>query len=127
MKRILPLPLALALACVALAPSGTRALAAPPKTKTARNTCLIPAGTTRTCDLRYPDAKRFARARYAARARLLGPKVLRHGQREPDLRKVKFLFTGSAHGGTVFRVKLRNRNRAGTAAPRVRLVATTTH
>jgi hypothetical protein len=124
--RTAPLALAL-LSSVAIVAGGAGALAAAPHKQTATKTCSIPAGTTRTCELRYPHAGRFARARYAGRAQLLLARRLRPGERQPDLRRVRFVFTGSVRRGTVFRVRVRNRNDAGTAAARVRLRATTTH
>jgi Flp pilus assembly protein CpaB len=125
--RTAPLALAALLSSVAIPVAGREASAATARRQTATKTCSIPAGTTRTCELRYPDAKKFPRARYAGRAQLLLARRLRPGERQPDLRRVKFLFTGSVRGGTVFRVKVRNRNDARTAAARVRLRATTTH
>jgi hypothetical protein len=125
-SRMAPFGLAL-LVSLTIPVAGSGALAPPKHKQTATKTCSIPSGTTRTCDLRYPNAGRFPRARYAGRAQLLPAKRLDRGARQPDLRKVKFLFTGSVRGGRMFRVKIRNRNGAKTAAARVRLTATTTH
>jgi hypothetical protein len=118
--------LAVVLASLAIPVAAAGALAAAPRKKSVTKTCSVPAGATRTCDLRYPVVK-SARAEHAGFARLLLAPKLRRGEHQPDLRKVKFISTRSVRHGTILRVKVRNGNGATTAAARVRLRATTTY
>jgi hypothetical protein len=84
----------------------------------------IPARATRTFNLPYPDALKYGNARYSGRVVVLAPKAGATG-RTPDLKKLSILYAGSALGGSEYEVRARNDNRAGTAAVRVELIATT--
>jgi hypothetical protein len=89
----------------------------PAKRVSNTKTVILPAHTTKTIDVRYPFALKFAAAQYSCRATVFGL----------GKRFVKILSRGSALGGTVCRVRARN-----TAAlpsldttARVRVTATT--
>ena len=87
--------------------------------KSSTKTFTLPAHTTRTFDVRYPSALKFAGAKYSCAARVsgLGKKF------------VTILSRGSALGGTVCRVRARNSASLPsidtTAA--IRVTATTTY
>jgi hypothetical protein len=87
-----------ALVC-AVALTGAAALAADANANGSNSkTFVLPAHTTRTFQVRYPFALRFGGATYSCRVRVSGL----------GKRFVKILRRGSALGGTVCRVKLRN-------------------
>jgi hypothetical protein len=105
------------LACaIALMSLGAVALA---KTRhSASKTVSLPGQTTKTIDVRYPQALKFRNAKYSCTYKVTGV----------DPRKVKILFHGSARGGTVCRVKARNPARPSIdATVRVKVTATTTY
>jgi hypothetical protein len=95
-------------------------------TKTHVQTTSVAAGHTVTINVIYPDALKYGNARYSGSVVVMQPKTVRAGLQRPNLAKVKVLSKGSALGGSVYRVKVRNLNAAGTAPARVRVTARTT-
>ena len=55
---------------------------------------------------------------------MLAPKPGAKGRR-PNLNKAKILYAGSVLGGSSYEVRAHNGNRAGTAAVRIEIIATT--
>lgn len=90
------------------------------KTRLSRSkTFILHAHTTKTFDVGYPAALRYPRAKYSCTVKVSGPG--RSG--------VKILFRGSALGGTVCRVKARNRNKFEDPLDdaKIKVTATTTY
>jgi hypothetical protein len=83
-----------------------------------RKTFTLPAHTTKTFNVRYPFALKFAGAKYSCTAKVSGL----------GKRFVKILSRGSAVGGTVCRVKARNNARLPSldTTAKVRVTGTTT-
>ena len=110
-------------AAVALLGSAT-AFAARSVVKTNTGFVSVPAQQTRTLSVPYPDALEYGNARYSGRWIVLVPPFGTKG-RKPLIAAVKALSAGEAEGGSLFRVRVRNGNAAGTAPVRVEVIATT--
>jgi hypothetical protein len=110
-------------AAVALAGAGS-ALAARSVIKTQAGFFNVPAQRTRTLSVPYPDALEYGNARYSGRWIVLPPLPGAKG-RKPSIGDVKVLSAGEAEGGSLFRVRVRNSNPAGTAPVRLEVIATT--
>jgi hypothetical protein len=105
------------LAC-AIALTSLAAVALAKTRHSASKTVTVPGRTTKTIDVRYPQALKFKNAKYSCTFKVTGV----------DPRKVKILFHGSALGGTVCRVKARNPARPSIdASVRIKVTATTTY
>ncbi len=114
-----------AAAALALAATlAAAALASGSLTKNRIDIVAIAAGHTRTLNVPYPDALEYGNARYSGRVVVLAPAAGARGGR-PDLAKVRILSAQPALGGSLYRVRARNANAAGTAAPRLEVIATT--
>ena len=87
--------------------------------KSTTKTFTLPAATTRTFDVGYPSALKFAGASYSCTAKVLGL----------GAHFVTILSRGSALGGTVCRVKARNRAQLPSldTTARIRVSASTTY
>lgn len=118
--RLLRAPAA---AAVLLVP-GAAALAAITVRKQSSTTIVLAAGKTRTVVVPYPDALEYANATYGGRTIVLGPAAGATGS-EPSRSLVSVVSAGSVLGGSEYRVRVHNGNKAGTAAERVKVVATT--
>jgi hypothetical protein len=107
---------------------GAVATAAPKTThtKSVTRTFTLSSGATKSFDVGYPFALKYAHAKYRGKVQILAPAHVRKGQLKPRLAKVKVLSKGSALGGSDYRVKVKNGNVSGAAAVRVRVTATTT-
>ncbi len=108
---------------LALASAGT-ALAVHRITLHNTKTFTLAAGKTQTFKVAYPDALKFGGSTYSGKVQILPPAKNARGSK-PTLTKVRVLTRGSVAGGSAFAVRVRNGNRAGTAAVRVRVTATT--
>jgi hypothetical protein len=84
----------------------------------------VPAQQTRTLSVPYPDALEYGNARYSGRWIVLLPRPGTKGSK-PRISAVRALSAGEAEGGSLFRVRVRNGNAAGTAPVRLEVVATT--
>jgi hypothetical protein len=88
-------------------------------TKSARRTVAVLQGQTKTIDVGYPQALKYAGAKYSCTDKVSGPAKS----------KVKILSRGSALGGSVCRVKATNTSKVsgldGTAS--ITVTATTTY
>ena len=88
-------------------------------TKSAHKTVTLLQGQTKTITVAYPQALKYANAKYSCTAKVSGPAK----------KKVKILSRGSALGGSVCRVKAKNTSKVsgldGTAS--ITVTATTTH
>ncbi len=108
------------LACAA-APSLTAVAgaASAKTTKSAHKTVVLLQGQTKTITVAYPQALKYAHAKYSCTAKVSGP----------ARKKVKILSRGSALGGSVCRVKAKNTSKVsgldGTA--KITVTAKTTH
>ena len=83
----------------------------------------IPAGATRALSVPFPDALRYANARYSGSHRL-ARKPLAPGSR-PEPAKVAILESQPVEGGSLYIVRARNGNPRGSAAVRLTVIATT--
>ena len=72
----------------------------------------------------YPDALKYGGSRYSGRVRILMPTAGAYASM-PSLNKVHVLSRGPCQGGSEFCARVRNSNRTGTAAVRVRVAAST--
>jgi hypothetical protein len=108
-----------ALAC-AVALMSVAAVALAKTRHSASKTVTLPAKSTKTIDVRYPNALKFKNAKYACSFKVVNT---------VDPKKVKILFHGSALGGTVCRVKARNSVQRPSidATAHVKVTATTTY
>jgi hypothetical protein len=91
------------------------ALASSSITKQRFGQVSIAAGQTRSLTVPFPDALKYGNASYSGRARLLAPAPGRKGGR-PTLAKARIISSGAALGGSEYRARAYNGNRAGTAA-----------
>jgi hypothetical protein len=112
-----------AIAAVAAIAAGA-ALAAGSIVKRYAGSTTIPAGQTRTLTVPYPDALKYANARYSGRVTVIAPKGGVKG-RPPKLAKVRILEAESVLGGSEYQARAHNGNAAGTAAIRLTVTATT--
>jgi hypothetical protein len=80
-------------------------------------------GSTRSFSVSYPEALEFGGARYSGSVQILLPH--RSTAHVPRARLVRVLSRGSSEGGSLFTVRVRNANVAGTAPVRIRVTATT--
>jgi len=92
-------------------------------TKRATMTFSLPAASTRTFDVGFPDALKFGGSTYAGDVTIRA--TSRAGLRPPALGKVKVLAQAPALGGSVYQVKVRNANPTGTAPASVVVTAIT--
>ena len=83
----------------------------------------IPAAATRTLSVAFPDALKYAGARYSGRHELAA-KPGAPGS-TPDLSKVRILESHAIEGGSLYRVRAHNGNAAGSAPVRLTVIATT--
>ena len=102
------------------------ATAATTHTQSGSRTFTVRSKTTATITLGYPLALKFANATYSGKVRLLKPGHAPRGRTRPRLSLVRILSRGPAEGGSVFRVRVRDRNRPSAAPVRVKLTTTTT-
>ena len=88
-------------------------------TLTRSRTFTLHAHSTATYNVRYPAALKFPNARYSCTAKVSGP----------GKSGVRILSRGSAEGGTVCRVKARNRNKFEDPLDdaRIKVIAKTTY
>jgi hypothetical protein len=88
-----------------------------------RTVVLFP-GRLTTVNVAYPDALEFGGATYSGTVKIISsdPKV---GGPRPRLSLVKVLSKGSAEGGSVLRVRIRNGNPRETLAARAIVTAIT--
>jgi hypothetical protein len=100
------------------------AVAASGTTLHTTKTFSLKADQTRTFKVTYPDALKYGKSKYSGKVQILRPTNGAHGS-QPSLRKVHILSKGSCVGGSVLCVKVRDGNKAGTAAVRVKITATT--
>ncbi|HEX4034455.1 MAG TPA: hypothetical protein VHX66_08435 [Solirubrobacteraceae bacterium] len=105
---------------LALAGAGA-ALAAGSLVKHATRTVAVRAGAVRTLRVPFPDALKYGNALY------LGAVALSWsgGGPSPDLAEVRILEAHSVEGGSLYEVRVRNANAAGSLAVRVTVTATT--
>jgi hypothetical protein len=109
---------------VALLGAGTALAAQHAVIKHATGFVSIPPHQARTLSVPYPDALEYGNARYSGRWIVLPPLPGARGRR-PSIADVKALSAGEAEGGSLFRVRVRNDNPAGTAPVRLEVIATT--
>jgi hypothetical protein len=85
----------------------------------ASKTVTLPAKSTKTIDVRYPQALKFKNARYSCAFKVTGL----------GRKNVKILSHGSALGGTVCRVKARNNAKLPSidTTAKVKVTATTVY
>jgi len=102
------------------------AAAATTHTQSASRTFTVRSQTTATLTFGFPFALKYANAKYTGRVRILPPARVARGQTRPRLSLVRVLSRGSAEGGSVYRVRVRDGNPASAAPVRVRLTTTTT-
>jgi len=107
-------PAVLAIVAAVLVAAGA-ALASTSITKYRFGQINIPAGQTRTLTVPFADALKYGNASYSGRARLLAPAPGQKGSR-PTLAKARILSSGAILGGSEYRARAYNGNRAGTAA-----------
>ena len=108
-------PAAVAAIAAAVLIAATAALASSSIAKYQFGEINIPAGQTRTLTVPFPDALKYGNASYSGRARLLAPTPGQKGGR-PTLSKARILSSGAVLGGSEYRARAYNGNRAGTAA-----------
>jgi hypothetical protein len=108
-----------ALAC-AIALMSVAAVALAKTRHSASKTVTLPAKTTKTIDVGYPQALKYKNAKYSCAVKVVNT---------VDPKKVKILSHGSAKGGTVCRVKARNTVQRPSidATAHVKVTATTTY
>ena len=116
--------LVLGLACAAAVDAA--ALASQPSVvKTDTRVVELYAARTTTVELPYPDALEFAGASYSSRVRIIGsPRDV--GGARPRLSLIRVLSSESTEGGSLLKVRIRNRNPRGTLAARAIVTAVTT-
>ena len=112
---------ALAICAAAFLAGGGPALGARAVVKHARRTVSVRAGATRTVRGAFPDALKYGNALYSG-AVTLG---WSGGGPSPDLAEVRILEAQSVEGGSLYEVRVRNGNAAGSLAVRVTVTATT--
>jgi hypothetical protein len=100
---------------------GAVALAASSVVKHAARTVSIRAGAVRTVGVPFPDALKYGNALYSGAVTLSWS----GGGPSPDLAEVRILEAQSVEGGSLYEVRVRNANAAGSVAVRVRVTATT--
>jgi len=83
----------------------------------------IPAATTRTLSVAFPDALRYANARYRGSHELAAEPGAPGSA--PDLSKVRILESHAVEGGSLYRVRAHNGNAAASAPVRLTVIATT--
>jgi len=115
--------LAITLLAALFAAATAVAAASPSTTKNLIARVYIPAGETRALSVPYPDALKYANARYSGRY-TLAPKPAAAGSR-PNLAKVAILEAQSVEGGSLYLVRAHNGNPRGSAAVRLSVIATT--
>jgi hypothetical protein len=111
---------AIVLACVAvLSLAAFTAVAVAAHSHSARKSVTLVQGQTKTVNVRYPFALKFAGAKYRCTAVVSGA----------ARRKVRILSRGSAVGGTVCRVKAKNTSRISglDGVAKLTVIATTIH
>jgi hypothetical protein len=84
-------------------------------TKSVTKTFVLKSGATKAFNVGYPLALKYGNAKYSGKVVI-----------QPKSSKVKVLSKGSAVGGSVFRVKVRNGNASSVHPVSVRITATTT-
>jgi hypothetical protein len=89
--------------------------------KSAARTFTLRPGATRGFSVAYPDALEFSGARYSGSVTIIVPR----GAGVPRARNVRILSRGSSEGGSLFTVRVRNGNPAGSTPVRIRVTATT--
>jgi hypothetical protein len=104
---------ALAIALSAALLVSATALAAGSITKTRVGKVRLPAGSTRTVSVPYPDALKYGNARYSG-VHVLRRKPFSAGS-PPLLAKVRILSAHSIEGGSLYSVRADNANAPGTA------------
>lgn len=109
----LALALALAGAAAALASSSL--------VKHATRSVSLRGRAVRTIRVPFPDALKYGNALYSGAVALSWS----GGGPSPDLAEVRILEAQSIEGGSLYEVKLRNANAAGSVAVRVTVTATT--
>lgn len=112
---------AIAAATAVLALGGGVALAAGSVIKHAARTVSLRAGAVRTVRVPFPDALRYGNALYSGAVTLSWS----GGGPSPNLAEVRILAAQSIEGGSLYQVKVRNGNAAGSVAVRVTVTATT--
>ena len=111
--------LAITLSLVLLATAATAVAI----TKNAIGLVTIAPGATRTLSVPFPDALKYAGARYSG-SHELATKPGAPG-RKPELSKVAILEAQAVEGGSLYLVKAHNGNAPGTAPVRLTVIATT--
>jgi hypothetical protein len=91
--------------------------------KSAARTFTLRPGATRGFSVAYPDALEFSGARYSGSVTIIVPRGA--GAGVPRARNVRILSRGSSEGGSLFTVRVRNGNPAGSTPVRIRVTATT--
>ena len=115
--------IALLAALAALAAPAVAAGAASSITKNSIASVDIQAGATRALSVPYPDALRYANARYSGHHEVARKPGAR-GSR-PNLARVRILEAQSVEGGSLYRVRAHNANRSASTAVRLTVIATT--
>jgi hypothetical protein len=115
---------AIAVMSTALAAVASAAHAATATVKRHGETVLVPPGVVTVKSVSYPDALKFRNATYSGTARIIGPGPHAHGK-HPNLALVRILSKASSQGGSLFTVRIRNSNAAGTQTPRAVIAAIT--
>ena len=110
-----------ALCAAALLAGGGVALAASSVVKHAVRSVSVRAGSERTVRVPFPDALKYGNALYSGALTLSWS----GGGPAPDLAEVRILEAQSVEGGSLYEVKVRNGNAAGSLAVRVTVTATT--
>jgi hypothetical protein len=91
--------------------------------KSAARTFTLRPGATGSFSVAYPDALEFSGARYSGSVTIIVPRGA--SASAPRARNVHILSRGPSQGGSLFTVRVRNGNPAGTTSVRVRVTATT--
>ena len=115
MKRSRSIRLTLVLAC--LFPAALAASAQAAYRYHVKEFILAP-GATRTVSIVYPEALKYANARYSGRVQI-GLRPASHGRAAPKRQLVHILSQGSTLGGSEFTVRVRNSNAANTVPVRI--------
>jgi hypothetical protein len=121
MKRSKQLRLALVLVCLASAALASSALAA--YRFHLKEFSLAP-GATRTVSIVYPEALKYAGAKYSGKVQIILPSASQ-GSGAPKRALVHILRQGSTLGGSEFTVRVRNANAANTVPVRIIVRVTT--
>jgi hypothetical protein len=117
LRRALALILLLGLLAAAAA------AAEPSITKNLISNVTLPAGSTRTLSVPYPDALKYGNARYSGSHDVA--RKPRSAGSPPVLAKVRILSAHSVEGGSLYSVRARNANAPGTAPVQLFVTATT--